>query len=105
MAEMLGNETLVPSSSAAEHRTYSDDGLSWPNRKSGFVGTLVPFLVRVCRHPGIHPKLVLTKTPIQVLAWAAVALRLYTRFRVVRAPGWDDLLIGIALVRVFACVT
>lgn len=76
MADMLGNETLV-ASPAADHRTYSDDGLSWPNRKSDFVGTLVPFLV---------------------LAWAAVALRLYTRFRIVRAPGWDDLLIGIALV-------
>ncbi|KAI7777789.1 hypothetical protein LA080_003066 [Diaporthe eres] len=77
MADMLGNETLVPASSAADHRTYSDDGLSWPNRKSDFVGTLVSLLV---------------------LAWAAVALRLYTRFRIVRAPGWDDLLIGIALV-------
>lgn len=44
-------------------------------------------------------------TPIQVLAWAAVGLRLYTRFRVVRAPGWDDLFIVLALVRTFAIVT
>lgn len=44
-------------------------------------------------------------TPLQVLAWAAVGLRLYTRFRVVRAPGWDDLFIVLALVRTFAIVT
>lgn len=30
-----------------------------------------------------------------------MALRLYTRFRIVRAPGWDDLFIGLALVRTF----
>lgn len=44
-------------------------------------------------------------TPLQVLAWAAVGLRLYTRFRVVRVPGWDDLFIVLALVRTFAIVT
>lgn len=44
----------------------------------------------------------LTNMPFQVLSWAAVALRLYTRFRIVRAPGWDDLFIFLALVRIFA---
>lgn len=43
-------------------------------------------------------------TSLQVLAWAAVGLRLYTRFRVVRAPGWDDLFIVLALVRTLAVV-
>lgn len=76
MADSYSNDTLrVPP--VVTHRTYSDDGLSWPNRKADFVGALVPFLV---------------------LSWAAVALRLYTRLWVVRAPGWDDLFIGLALI-------
>lgn len=33
------------------------------------------------------------------LATITVALRLYTRLRLVRKPGWDDLLIVVSLVR------
>ncbi|KAG8162485.1 hypothetical protein KVR01_008250 [Diaporthe batatas] len=74
MADLYSNDSFtVP---AASHRTYSDNGLSWPNRKADFIGTLVPFMV---------------------LTWAAVALRLYTRLWIMRAPGWDDLFIGLAL--------
>jgi hypothetical protein len=35
----------------------------------------------------------------QVMSWICVALRLFVRFRVVRAPGWDDLLVVLSLVR------
>ncbi|POS76514.1 hypothetical protein DHEL01_v205084 [Diaporthe helianthi] len=74
MAASYSNDNLtVP---AATEHSYSDDGLSWPNRKADFIGTVVPFMV---------------------LSWSAVALRLYTRLCVVRAPGWDDLFIGLAL--------
>lgn len=102
MADMMGNQSSVVSAPVT-HRTYSDDGLSWPNRKSDFVGLLVPFLVCACRPPR-HPfKAGADGNTPQVLAWAAVGLRLYTRFKIVRAPGWDDFFIGIALVRMFAC--
>lgn len=29
----------------------------------------------------------------QIITWFAVGFRLYTRYRVVREPGWDDYLI------------
>ncbi|KAF2451514.1 hypothetical protein P171DRAFT_426024 [Karstenula rhodostoma CBS 690.94] len=35
--------------------------------------------------------------PFHILAWFAVALRVYTRLRIVRAPGWDDSLIIISV--------
>jgi hypothetical protein len=35
------------------------------------------------------------------MSWICVALRLFVRFRVVRAPGWDDLLVVLSLVRPF----
>lgn len=48
MVDLLpGNQSSVVSAPVA-HRIYSDDGLSWPNRKADFVGFLVPFLV--CAH-------------------------------------------------------
>jgi hypothetical protein len=31
--------------------------------------------------------------PFHVLAWAAVLFRLWTRYKVVRDPGWDDYII------------
>ncbi|KAL5448894.1 hypothetical protein PMIN06_007000 [Paraphaeosphaeria minitans] len=34
--------------------------------------------------------------PFHILTWVAIALRVYMRYRVVRAPGWDDLLITIS---------
>lgn len=53
MVDLLpGNQSSVVSAPVA-HRTYSDDGLSWPNRKADFVGFLVPFLVRACRLLGM----------------------------------------------------
>lgn len=64
MADTLGNQSSVALSPAPLHRTYSDDGLSWPNRKSDFVGTLVPFLVR---EPSINiSNLALTKMPVRL---------------------------------------
>lgn len=66
MADMMGNQTSVVSAPVT-HRTYSDDGLSWPNRKSDFVGLLVPFLVCACRLPGIRSKLALTAIPFRFL--------------------------------------
>ncbi|KAK8169894.1 hypothetical protein IWX90DRAFT_192216 [Phyllosticta citrichinensis] len=33
-----------------------------------------------------------------VVAWIAVLLRLWCRFKVVRSPGWDDLIVSLALV-------
>lgn len=64
MADMLGNQSSVAPAPAA-HRTYSDDGLSWPNRKSDFIGTLVPFMV--CALPASHHpyKLALTEMPVR----------------------------------------
>jgi len=35
----------------------------------------------------------------QVLSWICILLRLYTRYFISRAPGWDDLFIGLYLVR------
>lgn len=50
MADLYSNKSsAVP---AVTHRTYSDDGLPWPNRKADFVATLVPFLVRAPPAPG-----------------------------------------------------
>lgn len=46
MADLAGNQSSVAPAPAAGHRTYSDDGLPWPNRKSDFIGVLVPFMVR-----------------------------------------------------------
>ncbi|KAF1955829.1 hypothetical protein CC80DRAFT_79793 [Byssothecium circinans] len=38
-----------------------------------------------------------TTIPFHLLCWVAVLFRLYTRFRVVREPGWDDYLIIIGV--------
>lgn len=38
-------------------------------------------------------------TEEKILAAASAALRLYVRFRVTRCPGWDDLFIGLSMVR------
>lgn len=47
MADSAGNQSSVAVPAPADgHRTYSDDGLSWPNRKFDFIGVLVPFMVR-----------------------------------------------------------
>ncbi|KAL0941911.1 uncharacterized protein CTRU02_204674 [Colletotrichum truncatum] len=55
---------------------YTDEGLPFENRKGTIIGIIVPFLV---------------------LAWVSVGLRIYTRVRIVKAPGWDDIVIVIAL--------
>lgn len=52
MTDLAGNQSSVLSAPVT-HRTYSDDGLSWPNRKADFVGTLVPLLVRARRLVGM----------------------------------------------------
>jgi hypothetical protein len=36
---------------------------------------------------------------IKLVSWVAVLFRLWVRFRVVRNPGWDDLLVTISSVR------
>ncbi|KAI2619874.1 hypothetical protein GGS26DRAFT_322908 [Hypomontagnella submonticulosa] len=36
------------------------------------------------------------------VSWMCVCLRLYVRFRVVRAPGWDDLCVGLYLLMITA---
>ncbi|KAF1966066.1 hypothetical protein BU23DRAFT_603768 [Bimuria novae-zelandiae CBS 107.79] len=44
--------------------------------------------------------------PFHILTWAAVAFRLYTRYRVVREPGWDDyLIIGGAIFNLMSLIT
>jgi hypothetical protein len=37
-----------------------------------------------------------TTIPFHILSWVAVFARLYTRFRVIRDPGWDDLVVVLA---------
>lgn len=37
-----------------------------------------------------------------MVSWICVCLRLYVRFRIVRAPGWDDLCVGLYLLMVTA---
>ncbi|KAF2115940.1 hypothetical protein BDV96DRAFT_599480 [Lophiotrema nucula] len=36
--------------------------------------------------------------PFHIIAWCAVLSRLYTRFRIVRQPGWDDYIIILAAI-------
>ncbi|KAH9219309.1 hypothetical protein DL95DRAFT_520687 [Leptodontidium sp. 2 PMI_412] len=36
--------------------------------------------------------------PLSVISTAFVAVRIYTRLKIVKSPGWDDLLLGIGLV-------
>ncbi|TDZ25661.1 hypothetical protein Cob_v001266 [Colletotrichum orbiculare MAFF 240422] len=55
---------------------YTDEGLPAANRKSTIIAVIASFMV---------------------LAWFCVGLRLYVRFRVMRAPGWDDLVVVMAL--------
>lgn len=70
MADLYSNDTFtVP---AATHRTYSDDGLSWPNRKADFIGTLVPFMV--CPSPAFR-------------TWWNITLMEFI-FRFYRGPPW-----------------
>ncbi|KAI1658582.1 hypothetical protein F4813DRAFT_38877 [Daldinia decipiens] len=37
-----------------------------------------------------------------ILSWICVCLRLYVRFRIVQAPGWDDLCVGLYLLTITA---
>lgn len=37
----------------------------------------------------------------QILSWIFALMRLYTRFFIVRAPGWDDLFVILSLVSTF----
>lgn len=43
-------------------------------------------------------KSILILLQFQMVSWICVCLRLYVRFRIVRAPGWDDLCVGLYLV-------
>lgn len=41
-----------------------------------------------------------SKTDVfKLVSWVAVLFRLWVRFRIVRDPGWDDLLVTLASVR------
>ena len=35
---------------------------------------------------------------LEVLSWVCVAFRLFVRFGVMKAPGWDDLFVVLSLV-------
>ncbi|KAF3799752.1 hypothetical protein GCG54_00000998 [Colletotrichum gloeosporioides] len=58
---------------------YTDEGLPFENRKSTIVAVISSGLV---------------------VAWFCVGLRIFVRVRIVRAPGWDDAVVLLALVRV-----
>lgn len=45
--------------------------------------------------PGIANSLVIT---FLVVTWACVLFRMYTRFRIIYSPGWDDLFVSLLLV-------
>lgn len=36
---------------------------------------------------------------LQILSWGCGLLRLWTRLRVIRSPGWDDLFVFLSMVR------
>ncbi|KAK1846896.1 hypothetical protein CCHR01_10475 [Colletotrichum chrysophilum] len=55
---------------------YTDEGLPLENRKSTIVGVIASGLV---------------------VAWFCVGLRIFVRVRIVRAPGWDDAVVLLAL--------
>ncbi|KAF6835507.1 hypothetical protein CMUS01_05731 [Colletotrichum musicola] len=57
---------------------YTDDGLPFQNRKSTVIAVIASLLV-------------------WVLAWFCVGLRIYVRVHVVRKPGWDDVVVVLAL--------
>ena len=38
--------------------------------------------------------------PYQIASWVCVSMRLWVRFKVVRAPGWDDFFVVLYLVSV-----
>ncbi|KAF2703150.1 hypothetical protein K504DRAFT_451904 [Pleomassaria siparia CBS 279.74] len=45
-----------------------------------------------------------TVLPFHIIAWIAVISRLYTRFRIVREPGWDDYTIIMAALTNVVCM-
>ncbi|KAH0438508.1 hypothetical protein CcaCcLH18_03215 [Colletotrichum camelliae] len=55
---------------------YTDEGLPFENRKSTIVAVIASGLV---------------------VAWFCVGLRIFVRVRIVRAPGWDDVVVLLAL--------
>ncbi|KAH8200488.1 hypothetical protein TruAng_005381 [Truncatella angustata] len=55
------------------------------NRKETILGCVITFLI---------------------VSWICVSLRLYVRFKIVRAPGWDDLFVGLYLITMTAgCIS
>lgn len=59
------------------HAPDPNEPIPISNRRETIYGVTVPFLL---------------------LSWAAVGLRLWVRFRVMREPGWDDLFVVLAAV-------
>ncbi|KAK1960027.1 hypothetical protein LY78DRAFT_590415 [Colletotrichum sublineola] len=55
---------------------YTDEGLAVGNRRSTILGVIIT---------------------LTVLSWICVGLRVYTRVFVIRTPGWDDLVVVVAL--------
>lgn len=48
--------------------------------------------------PHINPGPLITGLTMLALSWTAIALRFYTRIRLVRNVGWDDITMAIAIV-------
>lgn len=79
------------------HRTYSDDDLPWQNRSSTFLGFVIPLTVCFRRSYNASLSCYLINRG-KILAWLSVGLRLYSRIFQFRCPGWDDVIIAVALV-------
>ena len=74
-----------------------DEPTPLANKRSTIFGLVITFMVRTdrCGYTRVCHQ---TADMRQVVSFICVALRLYTRFRIVRAPGWDDFFITLASV-------
>ncbi len=78
------------------------------NHRPTLLGLMISFLVWRLAFPSSPPPLgilmaficgVEGDSSVQVFSWICCLLRLYTRFFILRAPGWDDLFIILTMVR------
>lgn len=93
------------------------DNLSEPeplaNRPETIIGLALSFLVRILLRPLDLPAPACSRSRAlarlqacaefcsdaqQVVTWICVSFRIYTRFRIIYAPWWDDLFVVLVLV-------